>query len=185
MATGRNDGLCQDYNRKLHLWFASRVDARHTVRRWFGDPTRKDMAKFYIFEADDSFDPDNSNELLKFDPDNGYVINDPADFVQFKCQAARDAMVNTLASGDLQSEEFGFAMEMAYQYGAVHVDGDASIVAMREQDLFVMMKLLGYGRKAGAAQQADPLNPGWCIGCNPDNCVGCGVGLSTPQGAQP
>jgi hypothetical protein len=24
---------------------------------------------------------------------------------------------------------------------------------------------------------ADPANPGWCIGCNPDNCIGCGNGL--------
>lgn len=38
MVSGRDDGLCQDYCRGLHLWFASRVDARHTVRRWFGDP---------------------------------------------------------------------------------------------------------------------------------------------------
>lgn len=31
-ATGRNDGLCQDYNRKLHQWFASKLDARYVVR---------------------------------------------------------------------------------------------------------------------------------------------------------
>ena len=37
MATGRSDGLNQDYSRGLHLWFASRLDARHTVRRWFGE----------------------------------------------------------------------------------------------------------------------------------------------------
>ena len=37
VATGRSDGLNQDYSRGLHLWFASRLDARHTVRRWFGE----------------------------------------------------------------------------------------------------------------------------------------------------
>lgn len=39
--TGRTDGLSQDYNTKLHQWFASRIDARYTVRRWFGDQTVK------------------------------------------------------------------------------------------------------------------------------------------------
>lgn len=32
-ATGWNNGLCQDYNRKLHQWFASRVDARYVLRK--------------------------------------------------------------------------------------------------------------------------------------------------------
>ncbi len=41
-ATGWNTGLCQDYCRQLSLWFASRIDARHVVRRWFGDQTKKD-----------------------------------------------------------------------------------------------------------------------------------------------
>lgn len=36
-ATGWDTGLCQDYNRKLALWFASRLDAREVVRRWFGE----------------------------------------------------------------------------------------------------------------------------------------------------
>ena len=35
-ATGWDSGLCQDYCRALSLWFASRMDARHVVRRWFG-----------------------------------------------------------------------------------------------------------------------------------------------------
>jgi len=33
--TGWNNGLCQDYCRALHQWFASRVDARWQVRRVF------------------------------------------------------------------------------------------------------------------------------------------------------
>lgn len=35
--TGWDTGLCQDYSRKLSLWFASRLDARAIVQRWFGD----------------------------------------------------------------------------------------------------------------------------------------------------
>ena len=35
--TGWDTGLCQDYCRGLALWFASRLDARHTIRRWFGE----------------------------------------------------------------------------------------------------------------------------------------------------
>ncbi len=37
IVSGWDSGLCQDYNRRLSMWFASRIDARHTVRRWFGD----------------------------------------------------------------------------------------------------------------------------------------------------
>jgi len=36
-ATGWQDGLCQDYDRKLHKWFASRLDARIVVRRFYGE----------------------------------------------------------------------------------------------------------------------------------------------------
>ena len=39
--TGWNNGLCQDYDRGLAKWFASRLDAREVVRRWFGDQRRK------------------------------------------------------------------------------------------------------------------------------------------------
>lgn len=30
-------------------------------------------------------------------------------------------------------------------------------------------------------READPNNPGWCIGCTPDDCIGCGIGLPTPR----
>lgn len=39
--TGWDNGLCQDYERGLALWFASRLDAREVVRRFFGDQRRK------------------------------------------------------------------------------------------------------------------------------------------------
>ena len=35
VTTGWNDGLCQDYDRKLFQWFASRIDARWVVRNVF------------------------------------------------------------------------------------------------------------------------------------------------------
>jgi hypothetical protein len=40
MRTGHPPGLLQDDCRALHKWFASRVDARWVVRRWFGDATQ-------------------------------------------------------------------------------------------------------------------------------------------------
>lgn len=33
--TGAPPGLLQDDCRKLHKWFASRLDARAVIRRWF------------------------------------------------------------------------------------------------------------------------------------------------------
>lgn len=35
--TGWDTGLCQDYSHALSKWFASRMDARHVLRRWFGE----------------------------------------------------------------------------------------------------------------------------------------------------
>jgi len=34
--TGWDNGLCQDYDRKLFRWFASRIDARYQLRRALG-----------------------------------------------------------------------------------------------------------------------------------------------------
>lgn len=31
-STGWNNGSCQDYDKKLYQWFASRIDARWVVR---------------------------------------------------------------------------------------------------------------------------------------------------------
>lgn len=39
--TGWDTGLCQDYSRGLALWFASRLDARHVIRRWFGEQRKR------------------------------------------------------------------------------------------------------------------------------------------------
>jgi hypothetical protein len=36
--TGHPPGLLQDDCRKLHKWFASRLDARQVIRNNFGDP---------------------------------------------------------------------------------------------------------------------------------------------------
>ena len=40
LATGWDTGLCQDYNRALSKWFASRMGARHVLRRFFGEQRR-------------------------------------------------------------------------------------------------------------------------------------------------
>lgn len=34
--TGWQNGLSQDYCPKLHLWFATRLDARAVIRRFWG-----------------------------------------------------------------------------------------------------------------------------------------------------
>jgi hypothetical protein len=49
--TGWDAGLCQDYHRGLALWFASRLDARNTLRRWFGEQ-RKTMNEQLITRLD-------------------------------------------------------------------------------------------------------------------------------------
>lgn len=41
MATGWDNGLCQDYCKGLARWFSSRLDAREVVRRFHGDQTIK------------------------------------------------------------------------------------------------------------------------------------------------
>lgn len=39
--TGWDTGLCQDYSRALSKWFASRLDARHVLRRFFGEQRKR------------------------------------------------------------------------------------------------------------------------------------------------
>lgn len=51
--TGWDTGLSQDYHRGLALWFASRLGARHTIRRWFGEQ-RKTMT---VMTNEDPADP--------------------------------------------------------------------------------------------------------------------------------
>lgn len=36
MATGWDNGLCQDYDKKLGKWFANRLGARQQLREMFG-----------------------------------------------------------------------------------------------------------------------------------------------------
>jgi hypothetical protein len=43
--TGAPPGLLQDDSRKLHKWFASRLDARHVIRKNFGDPMKGNSMK--------------------------------------------------------------------------------------------------------------------------------------------
>lgn len=41
MATGWDDGLCQDYCRGLGKWFADRLGAREQLRRMFSEATHQ------------------------------------------------------------------------------------------------------------------------------------------------
>lgn len=40
VCTGWNNGLSQDYCKKLSQWFASRIDARYVVRKVFSKGTK-------------------------------------------------------------------------------------------------------------------------------------------------
>jgi hypothetical protein len=50
-ATGWDTGLCQDYDKSLSQWFASRTDARQTLRRWFNTKETQ-MLKNWNFRTD-------------------------------------------------------------------------------------------------------------------------------------
>lgn len=55
--TGAPPGLLQDDSRKLHKWFASRLDARHVIRKNFGEPMtiHTSRASFPSMWQDDGF----------------------------------------------------------------------------------------------------------------------------------
>lgn len=59
MTTGWPPGLLQDDSRKLSDWFASRIDAKHTVRKVCAEIERKRMTKLRIkVEAVVEYDAD-------------------------------------------------------------------------------------------------------------------------------
>jgi hypothetical protein len=69
---------------------------------------------------------------------------------RFKCDAAKAIRVKMEQTGAFDTEEFGFAQEMATQYGASHVDDDADIFIITARDLYVMMRTIGYGKAVEA-----------------------------------
>ncbi len=91
---------------------------------------------------------------------------------RFKCETAKRLLDELNQAGAFNSEEFGFAQEMILQYGGTYIDDDAEIVGISAKDLFVVMKVLGYGRrtpqlvglKAAPATAAPPANPAQAIG---------------------
>lgn len=52
------------------------------------------------------------------------------------------------ASRAFDSEEFGFAQELAMHFGFVFTDDDATQMACSNKQLYVLMKALGYERIA-------------------------------------
>lgn len=51
-------------------------------------------------------------------------------------------------TGAFDTEEFGFAQEMALQYGFDYTNDDASEMKCSAKQLFTLMKALGYHRVA-------------------------------------
>lgn len=72
------------------------------------------------------------------------------DAERFKCQHAKDELARLDAAGAFDTEEFGFAQELVAQYGGTHIDGDATVFAISTKDMYVLMKVLGYGKVAEA-----------------------------------
>ncbi len=52
------------------------------------------------------------------------------------------------STGAFESEEFGFAQELAMHFGFVFTDDDATQMACSNKQLYVLMKALGYKRVA-------------------------------------
>jgi hypothetical protein len=78
-----------------------------------------------------------------------------ADFTEadrFRCDESKRRRAAMEAKGDFDKEEFGFAQELIDQYGGDLVDDDAEVYKIQAKDLYVVMKMLGYGRKPVASE---------------------------------
>ena len=63
----------------------------------------------------------------------------------FKCQMAKDEYQKAEKAGRFHDENYiGYAMEMACQYGAIHVDNEGEILQIDAKNLLVMMLVLGW-----------------------------------------
>lgn len=68
----------------------------------------------------------------------------------FRCKFAKQLHDQMAATGDFESEGFGFAQEVASQYGADHLDADATILRISARELYVLMRAMGYRHKTSA-----------------------------------
>lgn len=70
----------------------------------------------------------------------------------FRCEFAKQLYELTKSTGGFDSEEFGFAQEIAMQYGADYLDDDATVFRMSAEHIYVLMKAMGYQRKDAIAR---------------------------------
>jgi hypothetical protein len=61
-------------------------------------------------------------------------------------------------------ENEGFAVEMAYQYGASHIDDDAELLVMTSENLINLMAALGFDQRKPGPR---------CVVCPPDESFKC------------
>ena len=72
--------------------------------------------------------------------------------------AVNELMSKLGADGEIhaQTKEAGDVMDALYEIDGGGYNSDISFETRRIEDA-----------------KRDPLNPQWCLGCNPDNCMGC------------
>ena len=82
------------------------------------------------------------------DPRNfgGTVKPEPDDTTDYRCPYAKALYEEFEKVGQFDTEEFGFAQELVSQYGGNYVDDDAEVFQITAKHLYVIMKVLGYGR---------------------------------------
>lgn len=91
-------------------------------------------------------------EIARLKGDIAKLFNAHNDAQRFKCDHAKAKRAYHEAEGTFETEDFHFAIEMALQYGAAHVDDDATVLQISDRDLYVIMKVLGWSRKTEAGQ---------------------------------
>jgi hypothetical protein len=64
----------------------------------------------------------------------------------FKCPLAKETRAEFEQQGEFEKEEFFFSQELVSQYGGDYIDDDATIFKISAKDLYVLLKVIGYGR---------------------------------------
>lgn len=81
--------------------------------------------------------------------------DEPKDKTDYRCPYAKAMYEQFEKIGQFDTEEFGFAQELVSQYGGDYVDDDAEVFQITAKHLYVMMKVLGYGRLSEKQDKSD------------------------------
>lgn len=71
----------------------------------------------------------------------------------FKCALAKEMLARFEKQGQFETEGFGFAQELVSQYGGDYIDDDATIFKISAKDLYVLMRVIGYGQDPSALDE--------------------------------